>query len=167
MKVLIFGIGNPGRQDDGLGAGVVDLVQASTLDREDQCPHELSFDANYQLNVEDAEAISQFDLVVFADASLVDSDGPYRLYRLEPEPTASFSTHSVSPGGILALCAEIYDIRPDVYMLAIRGYEWEPNAALTEQARVNMHAAAELLVNALCGPQAAGSNTSPLDQFVS
>ena len=70
MKVLVFGIGNPGRQDDGLGPALVEqaekllpgqLSSASNL--------QIDYDANYQLNVEDAETISAYDLVYFVDAS--------------------------------------------------------------------------------------------------
>lgn len=167
MKILIYGIGNPGRQDDGLGALLVEEIRRAT--------HEFSFDANYQLNIEDAEAISRHDIVVFADASLgggadgstpsatahgdalaandTAEDGvPFRLYPIDPEPTASFSTHSVSPGGIVALCNELYDAHPRAYMLAIRGYEWEVNEPLSERAQTNLDAAVRFLMEALHEP---------------
>ncbi|MCK4515905.1 MAG: hypothetical protein KAU31_11640, partial [Spirochaetaceae bacterium] len=72
LKILIYGIGNPGRQDDGLGALLVEEIQRAAIPGASipGTDHELSFDANYQLNIEDAEAISRHDIVVFADASL-------------------------------------------------------------------------------------------------
>ena len=186
MKILIYGIGNPGRQDDGLGALLVEEIQRATQDPAPATPnsgiyHEFSFDANYQLNIEDAEAISRHDIVVFADASLgggadgcspaaarnagagnarAPEDSAFRLYPIGPEPTASFSTHSVSPGGIVALCNELYDAHPKAYMLAIRGYEWEVNEPLSARARTNLDKAAQFLIGAL-------DRQSLLDRFVS
>ncbi len=158
MKILIYGIGNPGRQDDGLGALLVEEIQRATQDPASATPdsgihHEFSFDANYQLNIEDAEAISRHDIVVFADASLGGGAAvSFRLYPIGPEPTASFSTHSVSPGGIVALCNELYKAHPKVYMLAIRGYEWEVNEPLSEHAQTNLDAAVRFLIEALRRP---------------
>jgi hydrogenase maturation protease len=173
MKILIYGIGNPGRQDDALGPMLVELVQqalkAAPAHAGEQGPtHQFSFDANYQLNVEDAEALSRHDVVVFADASR--ADPPVRLARIEPEPTASFTTHSVSPGGVVALCDQLYAVRPAVYMLAMRGYEWEVNQPLTDNARANLQAAVTLLVDALGTVRTARGGHrahSPLERFVS
>ncbi len=66
MRILIYGYGNPGRQDDGLGIRLVErLEEWSVLNGLDG----VSFENNYQLNIEDAEAISDQELVIFADAS--------------------------------------------------------------------------------------------------
>ena len=177
LKILIYGIGNPGRQDDGLGALLVEEIQRAAIPGASipGTDHELSFDANYQLNIEDAEAISRHDIVVFADASLdaaedAAEDGvAFRLYQIGPEPAASFSTHSVSPGGIVALCNELYDAHPAAYMLAIRGHEWEVNAPLSARARTNLDKAVTFLIRALRPPH--GDNRldaySLLDRFVS
>ena len=168
MRILIYGIGNPGRQDDRLGALLVEEIQRAGADTTPGgADHEFSFDANYQLNIEDAEAISRYDIVVFADASL--DGGPFRLYPIAPEPTASFSTHSVSPGGIVALCNELYDAHPQVYMLSIRGYEWQVNDPLSERAKTNLRAAARFLIGALRSADGDGrpGGHSLLDRFMS
>jgi len=164
MKILIYGIGNPGRQDDGIGTIFAEEIERAVSSGAE---HEFSFDANYQLNIEDAEEISRHDIVVFADAA---KEGEaFRLYRLNPEPTASFTAHSVSPGGIVALCSELYAAHPHAYMLAIRGYEWEVNAPLSVHARTNLDAAVQFLLTAL-HPQDGDDRAdghSLLDRFVS
>ena len=66
MKILIYGYGNPGRQDDGLGNAFTNRIQEWVAI---EGLHDFHFDSNYQLNIEDAEAISNMDLVIFADAS--------------------------------------------------------------------------------------------------
>jgi hydrogenase maturation protease len=177
VNILIYAIGNPGRQDDGVGALLADTMQqalestggAAPGTGSGGCRNSIRFDANYQLNVEDAEAISHFDIVVFADASVDDEDAPFRLQKLQPEPTASFSTHSVNPGGILALCEHVFGSSPRVYMLAVRGYDWEFGAPVTARARHNATCAAEFLLTTLCGEQGDGQRdeSSLLDEFVS
>ncbi|MFL7814309.1 MAG: Ni/Fe hydrogenase, partial [Anaerolineales bacterium] len=66
MQVLVYGYGNPGRQDDGLGIALVDKLEEWASQ---QGLDGVQFENNYQLNIEDAEAISGKDLVIFADAS--------------------------------------------------------------------------------------------------
>ena len=46
-RVLVIGYGNPGRQDDGLGAAVIERLEALGLEG-------VTVDADYQLNIEDA-----------------------------------------------------------------------------------------------------------------
>ena len=96
-RVLILGYGNPGRQDDGLGPAIAEAVAAWEL------PNVMTDDP-YQLNIEDAAALAEHDLVVFVDAS-VDAPAPYSLTRIAPAaaitfaaPTANFSNPS---GGYL------------------------------------------------------------------
>jgi hydrogenase maturation protease len=60
--VLLLGYGNPGRLDDGLGSELAARVQALGLPG-------VTVDSDYQLCLEDAEAVSRHDVVVFADAA--------------------------------------------------------------------------------------------------
>ena len=85
-KILIIGYGNPGRQDDGLGVLLVDELFSWASNSQ------LDFvytDSNYQLNLEDAATIADFELVVFADASRADIQD-FMLEKLEPSPEADF-----------------------------------------------------------------------------
>ena len=60
---LIYGIGNVGRQDDGLGWAFVDWLQA-----EGRCSN-AEIQKGYQLLLEDAELISNKQRVLFVDAT--------------------------------------------------------------------------------------------------
>ncbi len=60
---LIYGIGNVGRQDDGLGWAFVDWLEARG-----RCPN-AEIQRNYQLLLEDAELISTKKRVLFIDAT--------------------------------------------------------------------------------------------------
>ena len=137
LKILVYGYGNPGRQDDGLGVLLSEKIEEWA--REKELNH-LQTDSNYQLNIEDASRISAFDLVIFADASQEDIKG-YAFTPLKPSPKMDFTMHSVSPAFILNLCHEVYHKKPLAYLLHIRGYEWEFMKDMTPEARKNLEEA--------------------------
>jgi len=84
MKILVIGYGNLGRLDDGLGPAFAERVQALDLSG-------VTVESNYQLNIEDADLIAQFDVVVFADAS-VNAEEPFEFMPLEKRvPWLGFS----------------------------------------------------------------------------
>jgi hydrogenase maturation protease len=142
-RVLVYGYGNPGRQDDGIGVEI-----ATRLEKEAQG---IRVDCNYQLNVEDALMLSEFDAVIFVDASL-DSGEPFEFRRIEPSMEITFTTHSMSPQSVLALCSELYDKNPDAFVLAVRGYEWDLQEGLTSRAQDNCEKAYEFLERLLAHP---------------
>jgi hydrogenase maturation protease len=128
-KILFYGYGNPGRQDDGLGIEIAGMIESDGIDGVD-------IDTNYQLNIEDALTISGYDTVIFADAS-IDAPEPYSFSSIDPVNEIAFTTHAMSAKSVLSLCGEIYNRVPDVYMLAIRGYEWELIESLSPEAKKN------------------------------
>ena len=68
----------PGRQDDGLGPALVELLEAAALEG-------VALDANYQLNVEDALACSQHDSVIF-DGRVRDMRGALCIHGARARP---------------------------------------------------------------------------------
>jgi len=144
-RVLVIGIGNPGRTDDGLGPALVARLAGLALPGVDT-------DANYQLNIEDAEAVSRYETVVFVDAS-VEAAPPYEFTELRPTAEIAMTTHELRPGAVLALCEELYGRRPRARTLAIRGYAWELREGLSAKAEANLAAALDFLVEWLrAGP---------------
>ncbi len=135
--LLIYGYGNPGRQDDGIGVALVEELEAWA--KAEGLPG-LAFDTNYQLNAEDALAVAGARAVLFVDAAR-EGPEPFEFKRLTPRGEIAFSTHAMSPESVLALAAELYDARPPAWILAIRGYSWEPSETPTEAARSNLAAA--------------------------
>ncbi len=132
-KCLLFGFGNIGRQDDALGIMLAEKIGQCT----NSC---FDIDQNFQLNAEDALTISEYDIVIFADAC-VDTKAPFCFQRLKPDSEISFSTHAMHPKSILALCGELFDKIPRAYLLTMPGYEWEFNAPITPAAQDNLDAA--------------------------
>jgi len=132
-RILVLGYGNPGRQDDGLGPAVADALEQAA-------PQGVTVEADYQLNIEDSASIAEHDVVVFVDAS-VSGPEPFAMERIKAAAEISFTSHSVSPGSVLAACAEHFDARPEAWVLGIRGYAFEFEEGLTAKAQENCKAA--------------------------
>lgn len=140
---LIYGIGNVGRQDDGLGWAFVDRLEAET-----HCPA-AEIRRHYQLNLEDAELISHKKRVLFVDATKDTSVRTFTIKPAEPKMDFSFTSHTISISSIVATCQKCFDCSPEVYVLAIRGYEWELEIGLTQKAERNLN----LAIADLAGPE--------------
>lgn len=136
-SILVYGFGNIGRQDDGLGVLLAELIQDLELP-------DVSVEINFQLNAEDALTISNYDLVIFCDASVAYQKS-FELVPIEPEGSIAFSTHAMSPESILAFCQEMYQKCPKSYILHLRGYEWEFGLPITTQAEHNLNAACDFM----------------------
>lgn len=134
FQILVYGYGNPGRQDDGLGS---ELVRRLEQWKVAEGIAGLDFDENYQLNIEDAEIISRYKLVIFADASTEDI-GDFLLTDVDGENDVAFTSHAASPGYILQLCHDLFKVFPVVKLLHIKGYEWEFQEGLSQKAENNL-----------------------------
>lgn len=141
-RVLVLGYGNPGRRDDGLGPALAAVVAAAGLDG-------VTVDSDYQLQVEDAAAVAEHDVVVFADAAR-EGPAPFTFEPVAPQGELTFTTHSVSPGAVLRLAREHFDSRAAAYVLGIRGREFDDfGEGLSAAAEENLAAAAAFLLAAL------------------
>ena len=160
IRILILGVGNPGRGDDGLGPRLLERLRETEgggprVSAGESPPaarppgnagNAPAVDAEfrYQLNVEDALAIKGYDLVVFVDARET-GDAPVEWEEIVPSKSISFSTHEMAPASVLALCEELFDKTPRAYVLSIRGYEWDMGEKLSEGAEKNLARAVETL----------------------
>jgi hydrogenase maturation protease len=141
QRLLIYGIGNPGRQDDGLGVRFVERLERLAL------PEHISLEANYQLTPEDALALAEHDAVLFVDATVAPgAPVPYALDEVSPASEVSFSTHALTMGSLLALCARLYGKAPRAYAMALPGYAFDVNAELSPGARDNLDRALDDLL---------------------
>lgn len=130
-RVLLIGYGNPGRCDDGLGPAFARALEGESSGG-------LTVESNYQLTVEDADAVARHDVVVFADAA-VDGPEPFAFRPVEAGGDMSFSTHSIEPEGVLALAQRLFGAETAAYTLGIRGYVFNRfGETLSAGARENL-----------------------------
>lgn len=136
-NTLIIGIGNNTRQDDGLGWSFLDQLEE----------HQFNTDNllyKYQLMVEDAELISEYETVIFVDANKSHSKNGFCIEPVLPASQVAFSTHAVPPNQILNLCETIYNKIPNAFAVKIDGYEWDIEIGLTKKAEENLKNAFEV-----------------------
>jgi hydrogenase maturation protease len=131
--LLLIGIGNSSRRDDGLGWAFLEAVE--------QLP---SFQGRaeyrYQLQVEDAALIAEYPTVVFVDAFQGKLPGGFRWQACAPAPAFEFTTHALPPEAILFLCEELYGRQPAAYTLALEGLEWGLREGLSARAVEHLQA---------------------------
>ncbi len=137
MKVLIYGYGNPGRMDDGLGNELVNALEHWS--KKNNIDY-VEFDSNYQLNIEDAYDISTKDVVIFVDASKEDIDD-FVLTKINENSNLSFTSHEASPGYIYYLSKKLFKKAPETFLLHIKGYKWDFQQGLSEGAEHNLNKA--------------------------
>ncbi|MCB1753020.1 MAG: hydrogenase maturation protease [Gammaproteobacteria bacterium] len=140
---LVLGYGNPARGDDGLGPALIERL--ATLALED-----LETRVDYQLCVEDALDIGDFDQVIFVDAS-IDVAPPYLHYPLPATVIpATLDTHGISPEALIHLARTLFGAETKASILAIRGYDFEPfSESLSAEAARNLDAAFNYLAEKL------------------
>ncbi|HEY3449172.1 MAG TPA: hydrogenase maturation protease [Myxococcales bacterium] len=135
----MLGIGNPGRQDDGLGPTLAEQVESWGLPG-------LTVDSDYQLTVEDSATAAEHDVLVIADAAASGPE-PFCFRVLKPSEHLEFSSHSVEPGGVIGLARHMFGKAPAAYVLGVRGYSFDHclEPGLSDQARANLDAALKFL----------------------
>ena len=151
-SILLIGFGNPGRLDDGLGPAFAEAATRladNGLLGDRLLGNRLTVESCYQLAVEHAAQVANFDVVIFADAD-VRCPEPYRFERLQPCTEAAFTTHHVEPATLLGLARDLFGATPDGYLLGIRGYEFNDfGERLSPRAQNNLAAAEQLLISQL------------------
>lgn len=139
-NILLIGIGNSGRGDDGLGWKFIDMIKALGF-------RFLNYEYRYQLQVEDASFICVYDTVIFADASHATLENGFEIKPCEPAQHYFFSSHIQSPEAILYLAKDLYNTTPEAYTLAISGKYWELQIGMSEDAEKNLQKAFTFFVN--------------------
>lgn len=130
-NTLLIGIGNSGRQDDGLGWAFVETIEKSGIFNGEM-------QLRYQLQIEDADLACQFERVVFVDAFEGGLPSGFEWKKCLPAKEFAFSTHELAPATILYLCGDLYDKIPNAHLLMIEGVDWGMEIGLSEKAKGNL-----------------------------
>lgn len=135
-KTLIYGYGNAGRMDDGIGERFVELIDKWIAEEKIE---NIFTDCNYQLNIEDSATIAEYERVIFVDASIVEDVENFKLETIIPnDATIEFTMHAVSTSYVVDLCQKIYNKTPEAYVLHVKAYEFEFKEEMTPKAVENM-----------------------------
>lgn len=142
VPTLLLAIGNDARQDDGLGWAFAQALEANP-------PPGWHLEYRYQLQVEDAALIAEYERVIFADATHEALPKGYTFQRLIPAVSFAFTTHALPPAAVLALCQQVYEHFPQAWVLTIAGAQWELEQGLGHTAQRHLQAVLEALPHLL------------------
>jgi hydrogenase maturation protease len=141
-KTLIYGYGNVGRKDDGLGVLLAQQLEDWIAT---QGIKHVAVETNYQLNIEDAEIISHYDTVFFVDASLETEKDIYLEQVTANDAKIEFSMHAISPAYVLQLCINMFAKHPEVFALHVKGFDWDFVEGLSYDAERSLQKAFNVL----------------------
>jgi hydrogenase maturation protease len=114
--VLIIGYGNTLRGDDGVG-----WVAGQLLERKLRLDHSVKVTVVQQLTPELVEHISRAGLVIFIDASVVDSPGHISCRRIYPDMTPPRFSHEMGPERLLDWLPGSCKRKPHVIVYTVGG----------------------------------------------
>ena len=137
MRTLLIGIGNGSRGDDALGWLFLNEI-------EEKDPQKFDMEYRYQLQVEDADMISQYERVLFVDATEELIPKGFAIKKCLPARSYYFSSHVQSPETVLYLCKTLYRKAPEAFVIAIKGYRWELGEPLSNEASEHLEKALKL-----------------------
>ncbi len=138
-KLLLFGYGNPGRGDDGLGPEVIERIAQLHLANV-ECQNDM------QLQVEHVTDVAGRDRVLFIDAD-ISCDEPFELSEISALRDDSYTSHAMSPTALLQAYRQVYGKdAPPAFLLRIRGHDFELGDQLTAKASANLEAATKLAI---------------------
>jgi hydrogenase maturation protease len=141
-NLLIYGYGNPGRGDDGLGPALAAALQ-------DAAGPDTDVDSNYQLTVEDAADLAERDVVIFADADM-NGPEPFWFGPVAPSEHLGIGSHDLTPGALVALTGALFGKNVAAYALGIRGYDFGEFAdTISPRAQANLAEALVFLKHAV------------------
>jgi hydrogenase maturation protease len=146
-KVLLYGYGNPGRGDDGLGPALASAIELADLPG-------VEVDADYQLTIEDAARLAGYGAVVFVDAA-AQGEEPFSFVLVDDAAAhhLGWTSHSVTPAQVVALARDLFGCRVPAYLLAIRGYQFtELCEVFSPSAKENLAAALAFAKRVLLEP---------------
>lgn len=131
MRPLVIGYGNPSRRDDGVALHVVNALRARwgrpalgpLSDGWDDLQG--TYDSLFlqQMTPELAETLAQYDLVVFVDAALPETEEAVRAVPVTPALRMAAVSHHMEPAALLALAEQLYGRAPVGWLVSVHGYD--------------------------------------------
>jgi len=139
---LLFGIGNSGRSDDGLGWAFLDRIQ-----QESEFPGQIEY--RYQLQVEDSELVRRAEHVIFVDSYKGELPGGFQWKPCAASANFEFTSHVLPPSAVMHLCRDLYGKSPHADLLMIQGLCWDLQTGLSPEAQSNLNSALRFFKDAL------------------
>jgi hydrogenase maturation protease len=132
-RILVVGVGNTYRRDDGVAMAVVDALRVGLGraplgpldDGFDDLGHRIDMVILHQMVPELAEMLGDYDLVVFVDAHVPDLPDPLYQQQIEVAYHAPFVYHQTHPATVLELARRLHGRAPQGVLLSVRGHDFD------------------------------------------
>ena len=135
--ICVIGLGNTLRGDDGIAAYVCNALESAGYNH-------VAIHLTQQLDISWAEKLKTFRDVIIVDASVNNEDVEFK--KIETGNTKQqSSSHHIHPGILAALTNQLYKTDIHFYTCAIKGYDFEFEERLSEQALANANKAVALI----------------------
>jgi hydrogenase maturation protease len=146
--LLLIGVGNPLRGDDGAGPLLAERL-ASLLPQAGFTVRTLLV---HQLVPELALEIAQdgVDALIFIDASAMQDDNAPMLTRVLEGTAPANATHTLTPDTVLTYAARLYDRRPPAWLLTIPGCDFGFGDKLSPAVARLMESPAPIVERLVC-----------------
>lgn len=142
QRVLVIGIGNPLRQDDGTGPYCVSLLETKTKNKNKELVDYLTV---HQLDVLHSSIFAGYSVIIFIDADSAVYPGGLRVEEILPESKERpFTTHIGAIPDILAVTQTLYGATPKAFLIAVAGSSFEIGEGLSEAAAGNSQKAVDV-----------------------
>ncbi len=138
--ILVFGYGNPGRGDDGLGPAFVSEIEKLDLAN-------VECQSDMQLQVEHVLDMQGREMVLFVDADM-SCEAPFEFSELKPEKDSSYTSHAMTPQALLhSYTTVLKEQPPATFLLRVRGEKFTLGDELTPAANNHLQLALNHIVD--------------------
>jgi hydrogenase maturation protease len=132
LRTLLFGFGNPDREDDGVAWHILRfLMQKHGLTVSDELDIDFHDEVNQvdyifqlQLLPEIATDLAQYDRVCFIDAHTGAVPEEIHVERVKAVFQRSPLTHHLTAGSLLSIADTINNKIPETILVSVRGYQF-------------------------------------------
>ncbi|HEY6094139.1 MAG TPA: hydrogenase maturation protease [Gallionellaceae bacterium] len=137
--LLIFAVGNESRGDDAVAPLLLRRLQAAGMAAQCELVEE------FQLQVENTLDMVGRELVLLIDAG-IDTPAPFAFYRAAVSAVGNLYSHALSPEALLTLYQQVHkQPAPPLFVLCVRGEQFELGASLSAQAVENLDDALQFI----------------------
>ena len=134
-RVLVVGFGTDLRGDDALGLRIAQALR-------ERVNGDLVEVLEFQQPLPElAENLSQVELAIFVDASIVGEAGALRSRQVRPKPGPKSQSHIFDPSVLLNLALNVYKHAPRTYVVTVTGQDFGFAEALSPIATAAVPAA--------------------------
>jgi hydrogenase maturation protease len=133
--MLIYGIGNPARGDDGIGPYCVQAInqQLSRI----SLPFRVTAQAIYHLTIDNLSEAVGFAQIIIFDATMAHDVANFTCQQIIPQARQQFTTHLLTPEEFLFSLQKLFDCHPAMHLFSIKGYAWDLTDNLSPRAKIN------------------------------